>query len=75
MPKQIRRLFLIAVAGISAVVIIFILGVSFGRQYELAASTEGGEVTNKDALPEYLTEDVNFDLFWQVWQYVQDKYV
>ena len=75
MPKQIRRLFLIAVAGVSAVVIIFILGVSFGRQYELAASTEGGEVTNKDALPEYLTEDVNFDLFWQVWQYVQDKYV
>ncbi|OGY47682.1 MAG: hypothetical protein A2840_00145 [Candidatus Buchananbacteria bacterium RIFCSPHIGHO2_01_FULL_47_11b] len=75
MPKQIRRLFLVAVTGISAVVIIFILGVSFGRQYESAVRTQGGEVTNKDALPEYLTKDINFDLFWQVWQYVQDKYV
>jgi len=38
-------------------------------------SNEGGKVLNTDALPEYLTKDVNFKLFWKVWDIIRNKYI
>jgi carboxyl-terminal processing protease len=38
--------------------------------------TNFGKVKNQGAKqPEYLSQDVNFKLFWQVWDIIKDKYV
>lgn len=34
-----------------------------------------GQVLDKDKLPDYLTKDVNFNLFWEVWQKIQASYI
>ncbi len=35
-----------------------------------------GQVTGKnELLPDYLKKDVNFNLFWQVWQKIQEEYI
>ncbi len=40
-----------------------------------SAPVQPGAVKNKDAeLPAYLSRDVNFNLFWDVWQLVKDNY-
>lgn len=60
---------------------IFILGLYFGITYgkegSVIASTqqEGGKVLNKAQLPPHLLQDVNFNLFWEVWNVVQKKYL
>jgi carboxyl-terminal processing protease len=33
-----------------------------------------GEVNNIDAVPEYLTKDVDFKLFWEAWSLVRGRY-
>lgn len=34
-----------------------------------------GQITNKDATPNSISKDVDFDLFWNVWQTIKDRYV
>jgi carboxyl-terminal processing protease len=34
-----------------------------------------GEVENKKDLPKFLTKDVKFDLYWDVWQRLKENYV
>lgn len=36
---------------------------------------ESGEVENKDLPPPYLLQDVDFRMFWQVWNFVKEKYL
>lgn len=35
----------------------------------------GGKVTDKEELPDYLSKDVKFNLFWEVWDIIQNNYV
>lgn len=35
----------------------------------------GGKVINKDSLPAYLSNDADFNVFWEVWDIVQKNYV
>jgi carboxyl-terminal processing protease len=48
-----------------------------GRQGKAEAEKEflGGRVKNKEKLPEHLSKDINFDLFWKVWDLVKKEYV
>lgn len=34
-----------------------------------------GQITNRDASPDSISKDVDFDLFWNVWQTIKDRYV
>jgi len=35
----------------------------------------GGKIENKEKLPDYLSKDIDFDLFWEVWNLVKKEYV
>ena len=42
---------------------------------EAVSTSTVGNVTNTETqIPDYLKKDVNFNLFWQVWNLVKDKY-
>jgi len=77
-PKLMKKI-LLSYTTLTVLVLVFITGFVAGRlpllQSELINSA-GGEVLNTDqALPEYLSQDVDFRQFWQVWEYVKDSYV
>lgn len=68
--------------SIILVVAVFSLGVVVGKQKAevnitpAAGSTEYGQVTGKDAgLPDYLSQESDFALFWQVWNIIQNSYI
>ena len=71
------------VYGLVAVLIIISLfvGIVIGlnRQIDLASGggslSAVGRVINTDSLPDYLTKDVNFKLFWRVWDMIKTKYI
>ena len=70
------------VYGLVAVLIIISLfvGIVIGlnRQINLASGgnpSSVGRVINTDSLPDYLTKDVNFKLFWRVWDMIKSKYI
>ena len=69
--------FLAAYSLLVILVLIFILGFSSGyfQSIREIKKSVGGEVLNAEELPDYLTADVDFREFWQVWQYVKDNYV
>lgn len=58
-------------------ILIFTLGFAFGNNYLLKelAPAKGGEVNNTEKMPEFLSSDVDFQEFWQIWEYVRDNYV
>lgn len=57
---------------------VFAVGFYIGGHYsapERDKSVEGGEVVDKDELPAYLLQDVDFELFWDVWNRTKEKYL
>lgn len=70
--------------GYLAVIIVFgsfLIGYGTGLEHGKKSSEEiiavgEGQVTNKDeALPAFLSNDVDFRLFWDVWQLIRSRYV
>lgn len=62
-----------------AIAIIILIGVSFATGWNLhSQQTEklarDGQVLNMDSRPEYLSEDIDFDLFWDTWSSIKSKY-
>lgn len=57
--------------------IAFILGFVLGRQNEPKNidPNVSGKVYNKNIKPAYLSEDVNFNLFWEAWKKIEDNYL
>lgn len=41
---------------------------------KVSSKQNGGNIENKEELPEYLKKDVNFDLYWQVWNIINNNY-
>ncbi|MDO8505732.1 MAG: S41 family peptidase [bacterium] len=81
-PKtKFPRRFLALYLGIIVLGGTFLLGLYFGSAYFKGGviltdlSGTGGEVINKEELPPHILKDVNFDLFWEVWSRVQEKYL
>ncbi len=61
------------------IVLVFIFGLVLGNlqsQHQLQKNQTGGAVLNQQTKnPDYLSEDVDFQEFWQVWKYVKENYV
>jgi len=57
--------------------LVFIFGFLSGRQngQTISQLDETGQVYNKTAKPAFLSEDVNFNLFWDVWDIIEANYV
>ncbi len=55
----------------------FLLGLGLGGEVKWDWSRPGaGKVTGvNQAAPAYLSKDVDFSLFWQIWKYVHDTYL
>jgi carboxyl-terminal processing protease len=73
-----KLLFRVASGYIAAalLLIIFVFGFNLGYwQFAPKAAPAGGQVLNQEEKPEFLSKDVDFQQFWQVWKYVKDNYV
>ena len=55
----------------------FIFGLVTGRSESkiIPNDLKSGKVTNKQAMPEFLSKDINFNLFWDVWDTIEKNYV
>lgn len=57
----------------------FISGLYVGGKQDTPRLTvpevEGGSVEGKNSPPKYLLQDVNFDLFWEIWDMAKDRYI
>ncbi len=56
----------------------FLLGLYLGRNGKLGVTIGGsknGKVLNKEVEPEYLSKDVDFNLFWRTWNLIKENYV
>ncbi|MBI2551930.1 PDZ domain-containing protein [Candidatus Uhrbacteria bacterium] len=76
--KLVRKFISSAIVAVF-IAVSFIFGWSVGRKSGTPATTameaEGGLVQGKNSPAQYLLQDVNFDLFWEVWDMVKDRYV
>lgn len=73
--STVKKFFLITVVFLFAIGSFlggFILG---QKNIPIQLGQTGGNVVDTNAPPPYLLKDVDFNLFWQVWKIVQDKYV
>lgn len=75
-PKShfIKRFF-VTYLIIIAFLFTFLGGTFVGYQSRQAKPETGGEVINRGQLPPYLLEDVDFNLFWDVWKIAKGKYL
>jgi len=74
-----RHLFFIS----SFSILFFLLGIIFGRQLELK-KTDNQKLNNNSTIsffdsftskiPEFVDKDINFSLYWDVWQSVKEKF-
>lgn len=56
----------------------FLGGLVVGSKQErikIEKEVYGGKVLDKEKLPTYLSKDIDFNLFWQVWDLVKKEYV
>jgi carboxyl-terminal processing protease len=62
---------------IVAVVLSFVGGYALGQHQGIVSIIERtpGEVSNKEIIPEHLSKDVDFKMFWEVWDLVKLKHL
>ncbi|MFH1667654.1 MAG: S41 family peptidase [Candidatus Komeilibacteria bacterium] len=70
-----RRKNITTLVVIVLILLSFIFGFFFGRLGDTSQDLQPGEVYNLDKIPEFMTRDVNFELFWQVWDLLKMKYL
>ena len=76
MSKTFPKLFIKFIFVASLIVLIFVAGFGYGQRGFIGDKTiKSGKVLNSKEIPDYISKDVNFQEFWQVWQYVKDNYV
>ncbi|MFA6215172.1 MAG: S41 family peptidase [Patescibacteria group bacterium] len=80
-PEKPRKKSFSAILKIYSLIIlvglIFGAGFIFGRLPEIkqANSAKGKVLNTEQPAPEYLSKDVDFQEFWQIWSYVKNNYV
>lgn len=62
---------------IVAVVLSFVGGYALGQHAGVVSVTErkSGQVLDKEIIPEHLSKDVDFKMFWEVWELIRLKYL
>jgi len=79
--KHYHQSFVILSLVIIFLIIAFFIGLIIGLNKQIDSTTaeinqiDSSKVLNSDTIPEYLTKDVNFKLFWKVWDIVKTKYI
>lgn len=75
-PKFIKR-FLFSYTLAIILILIFVLGYSLGQVQTIPTdqTIKSGTIKNTDKMPDFLSQDVDFRQFWNVWEYVKDNYV
>ena len=74
--KKTIQIIIISLLIIISFFIGLIVGTSNSDKISINNPDNSGEVKNQGAKqPEYLSQDVNFKLFWQVWDLIKDKYI
>ncbi|MCX6740445.1 MAG: S41 family peptidase [Candidatus Parcubacteria bacterium] len=78
--KKFFRRFVKFYAVLLLIFLSFILGLIAGRQtYKVVSDSVDGEkmgvVFNKKAKPDFLSNKVNFNLFWDAWEIIENNYV
>ena len=78
-PRQsIFRKYFFVYLAIILIIASFLGGMIIGGRKNLPieiAKEEGGQVLDKGKLPPYLSKDVKFDLYWDVWNLVKERYI
>ena len=76
MKNNLSKTIVVILATAALLASVFSLGYGLG-QHDLLTVPDPriGAILNKESLPEYLSQDVNFKEFWQVWDYVKENYV
>ena len=77
-----KRSFILKYATVYVVIVLIlggflggmVLGVRQGK-FEAQKQIYGGTVNNTNQVPSYLSKDVDFNLFWQVWNLAKKDYV
>ena len=73
--KKTIKIIIISLLIIISFFVGLIVGISNSNEMN-SDNNDSGKVTNQGAKqPEYLSKDINFKLFWQVWDLIKDKYV
>ena len=75
MSNRFTKVYLAVTAALCLAIFSFALGAGFTQQSNQGGDQTGGTVRNTQEVPAYLTEDVDFNQFWQVWNYVKENYV
>lgn len=74
--KKTIKIIIISLLIIISFFIGLIVGISNNDQINSNSTQNSGKVINQGAQPPaYLSKDVNFKLFWQVWDLIKDRYV
>lgn len=76
-PAWYQRFLSARTGAVLVLLIIFLAGTYVGRAGRPAviADANGGKVTDKGLLPDYLSKDVSFKLFWEAWDALHENYV
>ena len=85
-PKKWLKKSISLYLAIVLIITSFAVGLSVGKSGNIKVVTNAGNVQTEngtygkvagksDALPEYLQKDVDFGLFWDVWEKIQNEYV
>jgi len=69
-PTALVGLFIIIALGLG-----WLGGASFGSGVSLSATPSGHVTNTNQAPPAYLSKDVDFSLFWNVWNYIHQNYL
>jgi len=73
--KKTIKIIIISLLIIISFFVGLIVGISNSEEIN-SPKDQSGKVINQGAKqPEYLSQDINFKLFWQVWDLIKDKYV
>lgn len=75
--KSLLKKTLIIYLAVVFLILSFIGGYSLGQQKGIASvmEREPGKVVNKEIIPEHLSKEVDFTLFWEVWDLVKRKHL
>ncbi|MEA3272051.1 MAG: S41 family peptidase [Patescibacteria group bacterium] len=75
--KSLLRKSLLVYLAVVFLTLTFVGGYSFGQIVGVNSvlDREAGQVTNKEIIPEHLSKDIDFSLFWEVWDLVKRKHL
>lgn len=77
--KKLARYIISNYVVVGLLIVVFVAGAVLGDNgtinFVKEKPAESGEVLHTDEVPEYLTEDVDFRQFWDVWKYISQNYV